>query len=200
MKPTSQESSQRQVKRGMTFVAAMVTAIGLSLAGSAQANMVNNGGFETGDFTGWTPTGNTGFQGVQCPGPGPTVAQGNCSAFFGAVGSPGGITQNLSLVAGHDYFLSFAWLPDGGTPSSFSASLGGVTLVNLTNPAASATFRNFGLAFTATAATEALAFSIRDDPGFMFLDAVSVVPEPASVGLLGIALAAMFAGLRRRIR
>jgi hypothetical protein len=186
----------------MTFVAAMVTAIGLSLAGSAQAvlNLVNNGSFETGDFTGWTLTGNTGFMGVQCPGPGPTVAQGNCSAFAGPVGSIGTLSQNLSLVVGNHYFLTFAFLPDGGTPSSFSATLAGTTLVNLNNPAASASFRNFAFAFTATAATEALAFNFRDDPGFLFLDAVSVIPEPASVGLLGIALAAMFAGLRRRIR
>src|SRR5262249_33497850 len=112
----------------------------------------------------------------------------------------GGISQNLSLIVGHSYFLTFAWLPDGGTPSSFSASIGGVTLLNLTNPAASG-FRNPSFAFTATAATEALAFRVRDDPGVMFLDAVRVsVGEPASVGLLGIALAAMFAGLRRRIR
>lgn len=202
MKPTSQELSQRPARRGTTFVAAIVTAIGLSLAGSAHAalNLVNNGSFETGNFTGWTQFGNTVFDGVQCPGPGGTVAEGNCSAFFGAVGSSSGISQNLSLVVGDHYFLIFHFLPDGGIPSSFSASIGGTTLVSLTNPPASG-YQSFGFNFIATAATEALAFSFRDDPGFLFLDAVSVqLPEPASVGLLGIALAAMFAGLRRRIR
>src|SRR5581483_9024216 len=110
---------------------------GLLLAGAlalaplaAQAtNIVANGGFETGDFTGWTQTGNTSFDGVQCPGPGPAVAAGNCSAFFGPVGSNGGITQNLSTVAGNAYQVDFDVLFDGGTPSFFSATFGGQTLI-----------------------------------------------------------------------
>jgi hypothetical protein len=44
-----------------------------------------------------------------------------------------------------------------------------------------------------------VSFSFRDDPGALFLDAVSLsVPEPASMGLLGIGLAALFMSLRRK--
>src|SRR5216110_1829080 len=89
----------------------------------AQAAVVNCG-FETGDFTGWTQTGNTSFDGVTCPGPGPTVRGGNCSAFFGPVGSTGGITQTISTTPGGTYTVFFSLLTDGGTPSSFEADFG----------------------------------------------------------------------------
>ncbi len=186
---------------GLRFLGAVITAIGLAMAAPAQAlNLVVNGGFETGNFNGWVQLGNTGFTGVQCPGPGPTVAEGNCSAFFGPVGSVGSIAQGINLHVGQLYLLTFAFLPDGGTPSSFSVSFGGVTLLNLTNPAASG-YRSFSFAVLATAAAETLQFNFRDDPGFLFLDAVSLsVPEPASMGLLGMALIAMFMGLRRKVR
>jgi hypothetical protein len=186
-------------KLGVTFIGAVITAFGLAVAAPAYAvNLVTNGGFETGDFTGWTLGGNTGFMGVQCPGPSFTVAEGRCSAFAGPIGSNGTLSQSIALQLGRQYLLTFSWEPDGGTPSFFSVSLGGVTLFSQTNPPASA-LHTLSFAVLATAANEALVFSFRDDPGFMFLDAVNLsIPEPASVGLLGIALVAMFMGLRRK--
>jgi len=175
--------------------------LAVAIAGIAPCyagNIVVNGGFETGDFTGWTQTGNSSFDGVQCPGPGSAVAEGNCSAFFGPVGSIGGITQNLTTQIGQTYLISFDFEPDGGTPSSFSALFNGNTLYTVTNPPASA-YQVFNFAAAATSTTTAIAFNFRDDPGFLFLDAVSVqaAPEPATVALVGLGIGALFFWRRR---
>jgi hypothetical protein len=173
----------------------------LTLATPSQAApILINGGFETTDFTGWTETGDNidAFDGVQCSGPGPTILQGRCSAYFSTSGAAAGITQAVTgLVTGGSYVVSFGLFADGGIPSSFSASFGGQTLVSLINPPASP-YRVFNFVQIATGTSEALAFSFRDDPGFLFLDAVSVaVPEPTSIALIGAGLMG-FLWVRRR--
>ena len=169
-----------------------VAVIGLALgtiAPAQAANIVTNGSFETGDFTGWTPTGDQTYNGVQCPGPGPTVADGNCSAFFGPVGTTGGITQDLTTVAGTLYEIEFSLNSDGGTPNSFSGSFGAVTFIDETDMANTGGFQTFSFQVLATGTSTALTFLFRDDPGFFFLDAVSVdvaaVPAPAALVLVG---------------
>jgi len=181
-----------------------VVAAGLAF-GVAPAQAVNiplvNGGFETGDFTGWTLSGNSGFLGVQCPGPGPTVFQGNCSAFGGPVGSDGFINQTFAATGRSRAIVSFAWITDGGTPSEFDVRFDGVTFFQRNNPAGPLSFGGLtvveGLLGAGTNHT--LTFSFRDDPGFLFLDAVTlVVPEPATLGLLGAGIAGLFFSRRRK--
>ena len=177
-----------------------LTLLAVAAAGIAplKADLVTNGGFETGDFTGWTQTGNTGFTAVECPGPGGAI-DGNCDAFFGPIGSDGGISQDLSTSVVQPYTIRFVLRTDGGTPSDFSSNFGGL-LLSLTNPGASGNEPFFAIR-AATSANSTLAFNFRDDPGFMFLDSVSVVPtpEPSSVMLLITVLMGAVFAVRKRI-
>src|SRR5437016_2266773 len=100
----SGEVQMRLLQRKLAALVLCGAALGFCNSAGA-ASLVTNGGFETGDFTGWTQTGNSTFNGVQSPGPGPSVREGNSSAFFGPVGSVGGISQTLTTIPGASYFI-----------------------------------------------------------------------------------------------
>jgi PEP-CTERM motif len=179
----------------------MVLAGLATFAAPAQANLVTNGGFEAGTFAGWTATGDTTFNGVQCPGADASVYEGHCSAFFGSLDAAGGgISQVVDVGGAGQYWdLSFAFQADGANPSGFSVTFGGQTLLSLTNtPAGANTLYHFSGVTTGDNMT--LAFNFIDPAGFLFLDAVSVsaIPEPATTALMGAGLAAMIFWRRRK--
>src|SRR3954467_12399702 len=94
--------TMNRLTKMVSVLAAMGLAVGIS--GLASANLVVNGSFETGDFTGWTQTGNTGFSGVECPGaPFAGPGDGNCDAFFGPVGSNATLSQTFATTIGQLY-------------------------------------------------------------------------------------------------
>ena len=87
----------------------------------ASPNLAVNGSFETGDFTGWTQFGNTGFTGVGGGG-----TDGLFEGVFGPIGSTGGITQLIATIPSEVYLVSFDLANDGGTPNSFAADFGSI--------------------------------------------------------------------------
>jgi hypothetical protein len=107
---------------------------------SRATNLVVNGGFETGSFSGWVQFGNTGFSSVQAGSLREGVFYGN----FGPIGSTGGYQQTIATTAGTSYTLSYAVQFDGGATSVFSASFDGTTVESVTNPPSSAfVYRTF---------------------------------------------------------
>ena len=205
----------------LTCRLAVGTLAALASANLAQAdmlstttNLVQNPGFETGDFTDWTQGGDTNGTSVDTSMPN----TGMYSADFQNT-SPGSLSQNLATTPGTLYNLSFYVAANPGLitavvhpfeladltqPMEFQAYFGGVSVYDT---AASGDPDGAYVQITAdnlagTGATTTLEFDFSTNPpefssADYFLDDVSVtaaVPEPATwvmllagVGLLGAA-------------
>jgi len=139
--------------------------------------LVQNDGFETGDFTDWALNGN-GFNytfvtnGVFFPSIQPH--SGNFFALLGQTGFLGTLTQNIVTTPGQAYLVSL-WMdsPDGGGYNEFSVSWDGNTLFDGVNlPALGWT--NLQFIVTATSTSTPLQFGFRDEATWLGLDDVSV--------------------------
>ncbi len=190
------------------ILAALVLGSVIGVAGPARADLVVNGDFGTGDFTGWTLSGDTSY------GPyayvatmGTGIGGANSAALSTFDAGNGSLSQDLTTVVGQSYSFSFLFGGDGVTPNSFSASLGTSTLLSLSDvpgPITSPTTYTFS--YTATSTTTALTFQFSDVPGYLYVTDVSVspnqavVPEPSTAFAVGLGALAMMGYAWRKHR
>lgn len=190
------------------LLAAAVFALMIGAGRDARANLVVNGGFETGDFTGWTAGGNFEFTSVLPSGvDGFNAQDGSFFALLGPVGADATLLQStLATTAGQTYTFSWYLGSDGGTHNDFSAQWNGTTIFSAADiPDDRPNLTQYSYTVTATSSMSTITFAFRNDPSYLALDAVSVeavtaAPEPSTA--LGGSVAALaglgFAWRRRR--
>jgi hypothetical protein len=152
-------------------------------------SLVENGGFETGDFTGWTLVGNTIvyesrgrseiYNAVEPASSYPLVAHtGEYGAFLGD-NELATLSQTLATAAAQSYLLSL-WLdnPTSGSGQEFLVNWNGGTIFGLTNPPAF-TWTNLEFIVPGAGAGTVLQFGAENVPNYFGLDDVSVTPLPA---------------------
>jgi methionine-rich copper-binding protein CopC len=145
----------------------------------ASSNLVTNGGFETGDFTGWTRSGDSSFTSVISGTPdGTTIHSGTHALQTGPGTSLGFFAQTLATTAGASYTLSF-WLshPSTGTGTEWLVRVGGNTLMDV-HDAGNFGYTQFTFTFTATSTSTVLQFGFLEPPSYFYLDDVSVTRNP----------------------
>ena len=177
--------------------ASLILMSSFNVTSASALPLVTNGGFETGDFTGWTKSGSS----ISVTGD--YVNSGNQAADLGTSGYLGSLTQSgIATVPNLVYTLSFYLSGSGGANSEFQVMVNGVTLLDLMEPSSQA-YTLYTLDFTAGQSLTDIAFFERNDPGAFHLDNVSVteapIPEPSTLIFLGVGLlGASF--LRKRVK
>lgn len=178
--------------KSIRVLVALSVVAAASVASAQQ--LVTNGGFEdnggggSSSFTGWTVVANSGTSVVADAS---TSHTGNYSAFDEAFySSPATLSQTVTgLTVGKNYDWSFWLQDDGGDGGSryFKASINGTTYLDLEGTTGS-DWTQYKYTFTATSTSTTIAFEGGDDSTFNFgyhVDDVSLVPEPASLAVLG---------------
>ncbi|SNS07894.1 PEP-CTERM protein-sorting domain-containing protein [Sphingomonas laterariae] len=189
--------------RELTLAGTALAATAAIGTAPAQAALVVNGDFETGDFTGWTQGGSTTFDSVTDDAG--VVFDGDYSARLGSLtGST--LTQVLDVVAGATYTLTFALANlDKDATNSFSVALGDTTFA-LPDNFVPFDYGTFTVSTVATGSTLNLAFAFLNEPSYWLLDNVSVegqngvpvVPEPTTWAMLLVGFGVVGSTMRRR--
>jgi hypothetical protein len=211
MLPAGGNSMKTKVQLFLSLLAIPLLCFALRASATPITNIVTNGGFETGNFTGWTQGGNTSFTGVDMS----SAHSGNFGVFAGPAsdpkggGGPGTLSQNLATVAGSTYELSFFMygeeggkgFTDGFGTVNFKVFWNGVMIFDTTTPPSSYTqFSFFNL--TATGPSTELKFVFQNDPSFFHFDdvvaGITAVPETLSTLWLALPTLVMIGFLRLR--
>jgi hypothetical protein len=188
-------------------LAAAVLGLAIGAAGRARADLVVNGGFETGGFSLWTTTSDPPVNGFLLVSSS-FVHSGSHVAEWLSTSTTfhGQIAQALVTDAGQDYTLDFFAETTTNTRSTLDVTFGGTPVIGspLSLPV-DGSYHEYTFTVHATGTLTSLSFTGATD-GFILLDDVSVtpvaaaVPEPNALASAGIGVATLAGDAWRRCR
>lgn len=183
----------------------LLLTMSIVIPGTAKAdNLVQNGGFETGDFTGWTVTGDV--QGAQVVTGGSN--SGCCYAKFNPIDGYVYISQTISTphIPGSDqlYDLLFHWKIVDLPPWDFQVFWDNKPVSDFQNTGSHdwSQFELDGLSATQGETQLTFGFKVSDGQSYFGLDDISVsqqTPEPGTLMLLGSGALGLAGIARRRV-
>jgi hypothetical protein len=148
-------------------------------------DLVQDGGFEAGDFAYWTLAGGDAAGDSFVDDGTTTGVSPHGGLYFAALGQTNSLAhlfQTIPTRAGQLYWLS-VWLQsidvgNGTSPNELVVKCNTKTVFDERNVAASG-WTNLQLLVQANTSNTVLDFGFRDDPGYLALDDVELVPVPA---------------------
>ena len=156
---------------GADDAATITSAVSLgTLTEDAGPTVAVNGGFESGDLTGWIAN-NVAVD--------PTFIGGELGDYAARLFGAGFLEQDVATVAGQHYTLSFyvAGDPDASA-TSFNAYWDGVQILSQTNVASGFTKYTFDVVGDALDPTTQLFFDFSGDGTGLLVDQISINPTP----------------------
>jgi hypothetical protein len=181
------------------LAAAFQTQAKADVCGSVAGNLVLNCGFESGDFTSWTLTGNdvpgelNNLYGVEGSDPfAGDPNSGTSQAFFSDLpANATTLSQTLATVVGQTYIVTFYLAEATEGPGTLSddalVKFGASTVENLSNLSDQG-YTKYTADIVATSGSTTLSFVMGNETGEFLVDDVSVAaatPEPATIPVIG---------------
>src|SRR5262245_25078717 len=176
------------------IVLALTAVAALSVAYPAKANLITNGGFETGDFTGW-PVSTGLFVVGTLPDFGIPPHSGSYQAFLPS--GLGELEQSFATTLGQSYTVDL-WAATASHGATLNVLVASTVFSHIF--AEPTGYTEFTFTFTAISNSSTLQFNVT---GLFFLDDISVEPAGVpdggtTVSLLGCALLGL-AAFRRKL-
>jgi|GEM_PF-1642622 len=135
-------------------------------------NLVANCGFESGDFTGWTRSGDPGFTNIDAG----AAHSGSFGLDIGPTGGLGFVAQNLATKSGGSYSLCYWLSNEGGPANRFQVSWGGMIIRDDSN-LSQFSYTQSCVDVVAPGDSTELKFGFLQVPSFFHFDDVSVAAQ-----------------------